>query len=273
MVLGLGDIIQGVGLAANIFGSGKEKVNTTPTGGYETLPQYLKDAYEKVYYPAVQKQFERPFQMEPTVRYQEQDPLFRSQALSNYQALSDDIGGLFPKFEKPNTQPQGTQTDDLTNQPTQSAGNIDELKARAIRELTIAGQAGKNTENRDMQTLSTLMGMDGYKNEYTGTQFDLAKYLQSLGDYYSEVNSGGVNSGLVSTQYSDKAKAAQEIMEQEYWNALKRPKKMNLVAPLAIAAITGGLGAFGGAGALASGLSSGKALSGAAQLAQMAAGK
>jgi len=74
-MVGFGDILQGVGAVASIFGSGKEKVNTTPTSGYATLPQYLKDAYEQVYFPKVMEQFNQPFQMEPTVRYQEQDPL------------------------------------------------------------------------------------------------------------------------------------------------------------------------------------------------------
>ena len=95
MSFGFGDILQGIGAAASIFGAGKEKVQKTPTQGYETMPQYLKDAYEKVYFPAVTNQYNRPFQMEPTVRYTEQDPLFRSQAVSNYQTLSDQAGGLF----------------------------------------------------------------------------------------------------------------------------------------------------------------------------------
>lgn len=279
-------LIPTAGAIGGALSGGRDQ--TTTQSSAPVLPENVKRGYDQLLGYAEQK-FNRPFDARPTRRVETGgnafQQLFQNPELQQIQQQADDsyYASLKPA---PQQQPQGTQTDDLTKQPTQSAGNIDELKARAIRELKMASQPSgadfargvfntgtTNNANRALELMPILEGMDGYKNEYTGTQFDLANYLQNLGDYYSEVNSGGVNSGLVSTQMSDKAKKASETYGQQQWNALKRPKKMDLVAPLAIAAITGGLGAFGGAGALASGLSSGKALSGAAQLAQMAAGK
>lgn len=173
MDFGPGDILQGVGLAANIFGSGKEKVNTTPTGGYATLPQYLKDAYEKVYYPAVEKQFNKPFQTEPMVRYTEQDPLFRSQAVGNYQALSDEIGGLFPAFQAPTH---------LQQKPEQAAmEDVSTIPDNAMLESAVMAQYAMLPESRKQQALSTLQrvkGKAGQTNKYSGETTDYSQWLQ-----------------------------------------------------------------------------------------------
>jgi hypothetical protein len=207
MDFGLGDILQSVGLAANIFGSGKEKVNTTSTGGYETLPQYLKDAYEKVYYPAVQKQFEKPFQTEPTVRYTEQDPLFRSQAVSNYQSLSDDIGGLFPAFQAPShlqQKPEQATTQATIQDAGQSAqamkmaqaammGNFGDRTNRGSSSIAFLNRPGSQDRIRSMQM------MDGKVNPFTGETVNANEAMDAL----AEMEASGKGNSLFSQAYKD----------------------------------------------------------------------
>lgn len=246
----LGEIIQGIGLAANILGSGKEKVNTTPTGGYETLPQYLKDAYEKVYYPKVMEQFDRPFQMDPTVRYQETDPLFRSQAVSNYQALSDEVGGLFPAFKTPAQQAAEQQAKSQAAQIPATQG-VD--AGSMISMMGGAGNRGTSGnaffDEMGMQDrINSVMGMDGKVNPFTGEKVDSAALAAAM----PAVMAGGRGlmgqqqaSGQLMTDAQKKARgvffgnmnAAEYDPSMSFWD--------KILPMIAVAGITGGAGLAG----------------------------
>lgn len=92
--MGLGSIVGAVaGIAGGAAGTKNKQV---AQGGFDTLPQPVKDAYLNTYLPDVMKWYGQGYQTLPTVRYQESNPAFRSTALSNLQALSDARGGLFP---------------------------------------------------------------------------------------------------------------------------------------------------------------------------------
>lgn len=230
---GLGDILQGVGLAANIFGSGKEKVNTTPTGGYETLPQYLKDAYEKVYYPKVMEQFDRPFQMEPTVRYTEQDPLFRSQAVGNYQALSDEIGGLFPEFQAPNRKVAPVEqevpvADGMNNAARMgSYGNQRETGTSSIAFLNRPGS---------QERLQYLRSRDGQVNPFTGEKVNAAEAMDAL----AAMEASGKGNALFSQAFPDYEKPFQTFSKN--LNAAEydpRDSMLSALAPLIAGTLIG----------------------------------
>ncbi len=253
----VGKVVGTVGSVANIAGKtfGKDVVETPQQeSGFASLyrtgnPQFTdfvkNDVLQMIMNAAKQPRAARPMRRLTSADMQGDFAPQAAYALQNY---GDERRAAQPE------QPEGTQTDDLTKQPTQSAGNIDELKARAIRELKMASlpsgadftrgvfnTSTTSNANRALELMPILEGMDGYKNEYTGTQFDLANYLQGLGDYYSEVNSGGVNSGLVSTQMSDKAKKASETYGQQQWNALKRPPENNMLGKAVAGLILGQL--------------------------------
>lgn len=249
--IGLGDVLQGAGAVASIFGSGKEKVNTTPTSGYATLPQYLKDAYEKVYFPKVMEQFNQPFQMEPTVRYQEQDPLFRSQAVSNYQALSDEVGGLFPKFKTPVMQQQEAQAAAQIPQTQNPQATKQALLAQTMERLRTDPNdmtpEAKQKRQR-LHQLSIMKDMDGYQNEYTGGTLSLSDLLSGLNTGLDEQAISGYSGGLGGV-FTPAAQKAWDMVNQETDDALRRPPERDLIGPLAVALMTGGVGL--GANALA----------------------
>ncbi len=251
---GAGKIASAVGAISPLFGGGNDDAGT---GKIATRPmeENIADIEKLRAYLAAQR---RTIQA-PTRRLtaaEMADDTFAPKAVMALQRALDEKRAAQPQ------QPTGTQTDDMTKKPTQDANAA--AKARAIQALRMAAvgnaqdfASGKfrtpatEQANEVLRLLPILEGMDGYKNEYTGTTFSLPNYLQGVGDYFDELNSGGVNQGLVSTQMSDRARKAQDLYSTERWNALKRPPERDLIAPLAAAAIMGIPAAAGVAGGFA----------------------
>lgn len=97
--MGFGSILGGIGAIAGAMGGKKQKAN--PTDGYATLPQPVKDAYEKTYLPGVMDYFNSPYHNTPMIRADafESDPRFASKAAQRIQEYSDAIGGLFTPYD------------------------------------------------------------------------------------------------------------------------------------------------------------------------------
>ena len=110
--MAFGSFVKGIaGLAGAGGGSESEPLIT---GGYEALPEFVKEVYEDTYIPDVKKYYSSPFHNVPMVRseYFEQDPMFASKSASMMQDYSDAIGGLFSPF-----------IDEVTGEPVNSDGS------------------------------------------------------------------------------------------------------------------------------------------------------
>ena len=79
---------------AGAFGK-KDKGAAPEKQGFAALPKEVQDAWLKTFAPAVQEQYERPFQAVPMARVEDTGDPFQSQALIDLQRYSDDIGGFF----------------------------------------------------------------------------------------------------------------------------------------------------------------------------------
>ncbi len=104
--MGFGSILAGAGAIAGALGKDKQKAQAT--GGYATLPDDVKKAYEQTFLPGVMDWYDDPYYNVPMRRYDETDPMFKSRALSDVQQWSDAVGGLFSPYIDPATgQPVG----------------------------------------------------------------------------------------------------------------------------------------------------------------------
>lgn len=100
--MGLGSIAGGLaGLGSILGGMGGKDSKAQAVGGYATLPDEVKKAYEETYLPGVLDYFDSPYHNTPMVRaeYLETDPQFMSRALQRTQEYSDAIGGLFSALD------------------------------------------------------------------------------------------------------------------------------------------------------------------------------
>jgi hypothetical protein len=159
-----------------------------------------------------------------------------------------------PQTQQPNNQALLAQTmDRLRTDPN-------DMSTDAVR------------RRQQLHDLSIMKDMDGYQNEYTGGKFNLLDYLTNLNTSYDEQAISGYGGGLGGV-YSPRAQKALDISLQERDDALRRPPENDILGKLAAMAIMAPLAFAGGAPLLGGLTSAGKIASGAASLAQRAAGR
>lgn len=102
MVFGIGEALTiGGALISGLGGKKKADVTSTPSGGFETLPEPVKNAYLNTYLPDVLKNYNKPRTPIPMARAQAPATPFDSQELWNLQQFSDAIGGYFSPKDAP----------------------------------------------------------------------------------------------------------------------------------------------------------------------------
>lgn len=115
--MGFGSILSiGAGLLGGLGGGKDTKSASAPQGGFETLPQPVKDAYLQTYLPDVLKDYAKPREPIPLGRATAPTTPFDSQELYRLQQFSDAVGGYFSPMDKTlqevyNPQPTQVPTD------------------------------------------------------------------------------------------------------------------------------------------------------------------
>ena len=96
MVFGFDDALSiGATLIGGLGGGKDTDVASAPQGGFETLPQPVKDAYLNTYLPDVLKQYNKPRTPIPMIRAEQPQSVFDPQELFRLQQFSDMVDGYF----------------------------------------------------------------------------------------------------------------------------------------------------------------------------------
>lgn len=96
----LGSILSGVGALAGAFGGSKGGSPSETKQGFAALPKEVQDILLETYLPAVQAEYEMPYQAIPMQRAANPaDDPFASQSLYDLQKFSDQIGGYFTPMQ------------------------------------------------------------------------------------------------------------------------------------------------------------------------------
>lgn len=151
--MGLGSFVKGAvsalpGLGELAGSFGDSKLDAVPSGGFAALPQQVQDSYLNVLLPGEMELFGLPFFNKPMRRYQEDDPLFRSAALTDFQNYSDASGGFFSPYGEGG---QGSGESEMLAGLSQLA---DELRGRQIvSEMAGPGGMYATRQNQPWQLL------------------------------------------------------------------------------------------------------------------------
>jgi len=164
-------------------------------------------------------------------------PLWAS--IDNFGSTVINGGGQAPAAQ-PASQPAATQP--AQNDDAAVLSRLQRLAGNPERDVTPQAKQAQNLLNR----VNIAKNMDGYKNEYTGKTFSLKNMMAGMPDYLDAMENYG-NALIPQAHYSAKQKAGSDMVAQELDNALRRPPKMGfgrMLGPLAVMAMTGGIGAL-----------------------------
>lgn len=101
MAIGAGTALSIGGSILGAMGNKKQGATNATMSTFDSLPQEVKDIWMKSYIPAVQTQFDKPYEAVPMKRYNEAPSSpFYSQGMAELQAYSDMKGGLFTPYGK-----------------------------------------------------------------------------------------------------------------------------------------------------------------------------
>lgn len=269
-----GKLAGAVGNVAGLFGGGGNENNDVGTGKIYTRPmeENIADMEKLRAYLAKNRQ---GIQI-PTRRLTSEemaDTTFAPRGVMALQRAMDD---------KRAAQAQAAQAAPVAPvAPTETTARsvANPLLAQTMERLRMLGgnpetdmSADAKAYRQNLHDLMVMKDMDGYKNEYTGGVFDLTDYLNNMNTALDERAMMGNGGGIVDYSTPAYTKATNAYSQQRD-NALRRPKEMDLIAPLVAAAITGGAGLWGSGAALAGGVGAGKVASTALGLGQRLAGK
>jgi hypothetical protein len=281
----LGDIsLDKVGTALDIgskvagaFGQAKGGTTSTPSqvAGYAGLPPEVQKYLMDSVLPQIQAQATAPRVSVPFRRADatDYDPIFGSKARVALQDYYDRkaVGDEATKAETAKEAAKAEKAIAPANSSAQLAATMQRLRMLGGNPETDMSADAK-AYRQNLHDLMVMKDMDGYKNEYTGGVFDLTDYLNNMNTALDERAMMGNGGGIVDYSTPAYTKATNAYSQQRD-NALRRPKEMDLIAPLVAAAITGGVGLWGAPAAASSLVGAGKAASTALGLGQRLAGK
>lgn len=168
------------GLGSILGGMGGKKQKAQPTSGYATLPQPVKDAYEKTYLPAVMDYFNSPYHNTPMIRAEafESDPRFASKAAQRAQEYSDAIGGLFTPYDNG----KGDAIGAASTSGASGAGSLSDLYGMMMLQ-SLAGQGGMYETKQNTPWLRLLESGNMDKIGKTAKEIGSKKGVKGQGGF------------------------------------------------------------------------------------------
>jgi hypothetical protein len=147
--MGLGTALSIGGSVLGAMGDKKKGAQQQQLSAFDSLPQEVKDIWLKSYIPAVQTQFDKPYEAVPMKRYNEDlaSP-FASRGMAELQAYSDSKGGLFTPYGK------GSESGGATDAAAQKAAMDKQMEA--MREEMMGRDYAMNTKNLGIQKSASL---------------------------------------------------------------------------------------------------------------------
>jgi hypothetical protein len=152
----LGSILSGAGAIAGLLGGSKKQGASQQLTGFQAMPKEVQDALLKQYLPAVNDQFNAPYQAIPMQRATNPagDP-FASQALYDLQNFSDMQGGYFTPYSLQQPGANGGQAQPQTLSASYGGGQIPNTVAPGQGG---GQQGGGGSSSLAQQWLSLLAG-------------------------------------------------------------------------------------------------------------------